>query len=238
MKSIAVIIPAYNESKSIADVIAEIKDAIPDSKIVVVNDCSTDNTEQVVKGLGETVLSLPHNLGIGGAVQTGLRYARDNGYQIAVQVDGDGQHIAGEIEKLEGPIKKGEADVVIGSRFLGVGEFKSTFARRVGIKLISMVNSILTSTKITDNTSGFRAYNRNAISFLSEHYPQDYPEPVAVVELHRNKFKIAEVPVLMRERQGGTSSIGAISSIYYMIKVLVASTIAFSRSPVSKSKGE
>jgi len=236
MDKVAVIIPAYNESENISQVIDEIREHQKHAKIVVVNDCSADDTETVVKRSGEVVLSLPFNLGIGGAVQTGLKYARDNDYDIAVQVDGDGQHMASEIEQLLAPIRDGKVDVVIGSRFLGIGDFKSTFARRIGIRFISVVNSMLTHFKITDNTSGFRAYNKRAIAFLSEHYPQDYPEPVAVVELFRNKFRVTEVAAKMRERQSGTSSIGAFGSIYYMVKVLVANLIAVSRKPVENKK--
>jgi glycosyltransferase involved in cell wall biosynthesis len=231
---LVVIIPAFNESSNIARVISETKSSQPSAKIVVVNDCSTDDTEAIVKSVNETALSLPCNLGIGGAVQTGLRFAQDEGYEAAVQVDGDGQHIPSEIEKLMTPIVRGEADVVIGSRFLSSDSFRSTFARRVGIRILSVVNSALTGSRITDSTSGFRAYNRRAICFLSEHYPQDYPEPIAVIDLFRNGYRIVEVPVKMRERQGGTSSISAVKSIYYMTKVLVASLIAFTRKPVSK----
>jgi glycosyltransferase involved in cell wall biosynthesis len=231
---LVVIIPAFNESANIARVISETKSSQPSAKIVVVNDCSTDDTEAIVKSVNETVLSLPCNLGIGGAVQTGLRFAQDGGYEAAVQVDGDGQHISSEIEKLMIPIVQDEADVVIGSRFLSRGSFRSTFARRVGIRILSVVNSALTGSRITDSTSGFRAYNQRAICFLSEHYPQDYPEPIAVIDLFRNGYRIVEVPVKMRERQGGTSSISAVKSIYYMTKVLVASLIAFTRKPVSK----
>ncbi len=234
MPRVLIIIPAYNESENIGRVIGDIREHQPDVELVVINDCSSDDTEAVVIAAGETVLSLPYNLGIGGAVQTGLRYARDRGFDIALQVDGDGQHPASEIEKTIAPIVSGEADVVIGSRFLGEGEFKSSFSRRIGIKIISLFNSILTGMKITDNTSGFRAYDKAAISFLADHYPQDYPEPVAVIELFRNGFRIREVPAVMREREAGTSSIGPLGSIYYMIKVIVANLIAFSRKPVNR----
>lgn len=236
MAKIAAIIPAYNEEANIRKVIRDIKSQDIEIKVIVVNDCSTDNTERIVREEGETVLNLPSNLGIGGAVQTGMRYAHERGYEIAVQVDGDGQHPASEIKSLIEPIEAGEADVVIGSRFLGKGDFQSSFARRIGIRIISMVNSILVGQRISDNTSGFRAFNRKAIDFLSEHYPQDYPEPVAVVELFRNGFRIREVPVRMREREGGESSISFISSIYYMIKVLTASLVAFTRKPVVKKE--
>ncbi|MCK4655413.1 MAG: glycosyltransferase family 2 protein [candidate division Zixibacteria bacterium] len=234
MPKIAAIIPAYNEAENIGGVIREIKEHHPEIKIVVVNDASTDNTEAVVMESGETVLTLAHNLGIGGAVQTGLRYAAENDYDIAIQVDGDGQHIPAEIDKLTDPILAGDADVVIGSRFLGVGNFKSSLSRKLGIRVISLVNSILVGSKTTDNTSGFRAHNKRAIAFLSEHYSQDYPEPVAVIELFRNRFRVMEVPTRMRERERGSSSIGALNSIYYMIKVIMANVIAFSRKPASK----
>jgi len=232
MVRIAAIIPAYNEEANIHRVIRDIRSQDIDIKVVVVNDCSTDSTESIVRREGETVLNLTNNLGIGGAVQTGMRFARDEGYDIALQVDGDGQHPASEIKALIEPIRNGNVDVVIGSRFLGKGDFQSSFARRIGIRIISLVNSILVGQRISDNTSGFRAFNRRAIEFLSEHYPQDYPEPVAVVELFRNGFRIAEVPVRMLEREGGESSISSISSIYYMVKVLTASLVAFTRKPV------
>lgn len=233
MPRIVVIIPAYNEEASVGRVIAEINECQPDIDIVVVNDASTDNTESTVREAGQTVLSLPYNLGIGGAVQTGLRYAFERGFDIAVQVDGDGQHIPAEIGKLIGPVLDDQADVVIGSRFLGAADFRSSVARKIGIRVISFINSFLVGSKVTDNTSGFRAYNRKAIAFLSKHYPQDYPEPVAVVELFRNRFRVVEVPARMRERSGGSSSIGVLNSIYYMIKVIVANFIAFSRKPVA-----
>jgi glycosyltransferase involved in cell wall biosynthesis len=234
MPRIAAIIPAYNEAENIGRVIREIKEHQPAIKIVVINDASTDSTEAIVRDSEETVLTLPHNLGIGGAVQTGLQYANDKGYDIAIQVDGDGQHIPAEIGKLIDSLVADKADVVIGSRFLGVGEFKSSLSRRLGIRVIAFVNSLLTGARTTDNTSGFRAYNRRAIAFLSEHYPQDYPEPVAVVELFRNRLRVVEVPARMRERERGTSSIGTLNSVYYMIKVILASLIAFSRKPVVK----
>lgn len=230
------IIPAYNEADNIKSVVADLREHQPGLEIVVVNDCSTDNTAEVARCLSVTVLDLPINLGIGGAVQTGLKYARTNGCELAIQFDGDGQHLASEIESIIAPALAGEADVVIGSRFIGDGDYKSPLARRLGIRLLQVINSVLIGSKITDNTSGFRAFNRRAIEFLSEYYPQDYPEPQAVIELHRNKFKIIEVPVRMTERQHGRSSISAHRSLYYMIKVILANLIAISRKPV-KSKG-
>lgn len=231
---ICAVIPAFNEEKNIRAVIEDIRHHHPSIHIVVVNDASTDKTESIVRELGETVLSLPINLGIGGAVQTGLKYARDTGCDFAIQFDGDGQHQAGEIAKILTPVIDGEADVVIGSRFLGAGAYKSGFWRRIGIGIFRMVNSLMVGRRITDNTSGFRACNRAAIAFLARFYPQDYPEPEAVIELFRNRFRVREVPVIMHERRGGDSSIRLSGSLYYMIKCLIANVIAFSRKPVDK----
>ena len=233
---ICAIIPAYNEEHNIGPVIEDIRKHQPHIKIVVINDASRDKTEVVVRQMGATVLSLPINLGIGGAVQTGLIYARDAGFDFAIQFDGDGQHLAAEIDKILTPVIEGKADVVIGSRFLDAGGYRSRFVRRIGIRIFQMVNSLMVGSKITDNTSGFRAYNHKAIAFLARYYPQDYPEPEAVIELYRNRFRIREVPVVMRERASGDSSIRLSRSLYYMVKCLMANLIAFSRTPISKEK--
>jgi glycosyltransferase involved in cell wall biosynthesis len=231
---ICAVIPAYNEEENILAVIREIRELYPAAKIVVVNDASTDGTENVVRATGETILNLPINLGIGGAVQTGLMYAREFGHDYVVQVDGDGQHPASEIGKILEPVINGKADVVIGSRFLGTGDYKTGLPRRIGMRIFQAANSIMTGRKITDNTSGFRAYNREALTFLARYYPQDYPEPETVIELFRNGFRIKEVPVNMRRRSGGISSISPSRSLYYMIKCLIANVIAFSRKSVAK----
>lgn len=225
---ICAIVPAYNEEDNIASVIADLRGHRPEIDIVVVNDCSKDGTEEIARGLNVTVLSLVVNLGIGGAVQAGLIFARDRGCGYALQFDGDGQHMASEIVQLLKPILTGEADVVIGSRFLGDGEFRSSHIRRLGIRLISLVNRLLTGVRILDSTSGFRAYSRAALCFLADHYSQDFPEPEAVVQLARNRFRIREVPVQMRARSGGRSSIGPSYSVYYIIKVLLSNIIGSS----------
>lgn len=235
---IVVIIPAYNEERNIGGVLREVRAAQPSAHVVVVNDGSTDDTKGVAEREGATVLELPINLGIGGAVQTGFLYADSQNYDIAIQIDGDGQHVPSYIGDLIEPIGQGKADVVIGSRFLDRGGFKSTFFRRVGIYAFSLLNSILIGQKITDNTSGFRAYNRRAIRFLSTNYPYDYPEPEAVILLGRNNFKIAEVPVRMREREHGRSSITRFRTVYYMVKVVLASCIDVFRKPVQKRGGD
>lgn len=233
-ETVCIIVPAYNESASIVRVIEDLRDHVPRAEIVVVNDCSTDNTESLARQAGVTVVSLPFNLGIGGAVQTGLKYALKAGYDIAVQFDGDGQHLAEEIQVLVAPIRSGAADVAIGSRFGGREGYSPPFFRKLGISILKHTNRMLTGKNIADNTSGFRACNRRALGFLAEYYPQDYPEPQAVVELVRNGFRLVEVPVRMRERHAGGSSIGMLASVYYMIKVLLSNTIASSRRPVEK----
>lgn len=223
MKIIA-IVPSFNEEKNIVNVIKSIKNENSMIDILVVNDGSDDKTGELAESTGQAfVVNLPCNLGIGGAVQTGFKFAKKNNYDIAFQIDGDGQHIPSEINKLIGPIKKQEADVVIGSRFYQKHEgFKSSVVRRIGIKVFEIVNSLLIKQRITDNTSGFRAYNTKAIHFLADNYPTDYPEPEAIILLGRNGFRLKEVFVGMKERTGGGSSITGFKSIYYMIKVLLA----------------
>ncbi len=236
--TLAIIVPAYNEEQSIAAVIADIRTHQPQADIVVVNDSSRDQTEHVARAAGVTVLSLSSNLGIGGAVQTGLIYARNEGYQYAAQFDGDGQHIASEIARLLEPLRSDEVDVVIGSRFLGDSVYRSSFPRRAGIRLVSIVNRLLTGHRILDNTSGFRAYNRKAIAFLADNYPQDYPEPEAVVQLARAGFRIREVPARMQVRVSGRSSIRGIThSLYYVAEVLLSNIIGTSESGRQKDNG-
>ncbi len=220
---ILAIVPAYNESNNIRKVILDLKKHCHNADVLLVNDCSTDKTYKIADKYADYIVDLPINLGIGGAVQTGFVFARDNNYDIAFQFDGDGQHNAEEVKILIDSIQSGNADVVIGSRFLREDEgFKSTVLRRIGIKIFSFINSLLIKQYITDNTSGFRAYNLKAIKFLSDNYPSDYPEPEAVIMLGKKNFKILEVPVLMKKREKGKSSITGVYSFYYMIKVLLA----------------
>ena len=223
------IVPAYNESESIAIVVTDLRDNVPGCDIVVVDDHSTDDTSARVRSSGAGLLRLPFNLGIGGAVQTGFRYARRCGYRFAFQFDGDGQHPADHVPLLLAPLERGEADVVIGSRFLEGKGFQSTALRRIGIRIFEALNRITSGHRITDTTSGFRAYNDRAISFLADNYPSDYPEVEAITLLARNGFRIVEVPVVMRDRQGGVSSIGTARSLYYMAKVTLAALISTSK---------
>jgi len=220
-----IIIPAYNEEENLPGVIEDLKDHLDEidmNHIVIIDDGSIDQTTEVAKSLGATVITFPYNLGIGGAVQTGFLYAAQNDYEIVLRCDGDGQHRADQISRLIEPVLTGRVDVVIGSRFLVEKSYDTPFLRNIGIKLFSVINSVIIGQKITDSTSGFRAYNRKAIKFLAKHYPQDYPEPEALVILKKNGFRLAEVPVEMRQRMRGKSSITFFSALYYMIKVCFA----------------
>ncbi len=219
-----IIIPAYNESDTIAAVIDSLDDLALELDILVINDGSEDDTAGRARaGKRAGVIDLACNLGIGGAVQTGFIYAAHHDFDIAVKFDGDGQHLASEIEVLLQALQVKEVDVVIGSRFLTDGGFRSTFSRRLGIRLLELVNSFCLGRRLHDNTSGFRAYNRRAIEFLAENYPAiDYPEPEEVVLLARNGFNIVETAVAMAPRQGGNSSISPGRSLHYMAKVLLA----------------
>ena len=222
MERLLIIIPAYNEERAIGNVLEDISTHYPSADVIVINDGSADATSDVVRKCGVPVIELPHNLGIGGAMQTGYKYAREKGYNVAIQCDGDGQHRADQLESIVKPVFDGDADMVIGSRFLGEKGYQSKLTRLVGIKFLSVLLSFLCRTKITDPTSGFRAVNSKLIEFYSNYYPEDYPEPEAVILLHRAGFRVKEVPTLMKERETGRSSITAIRAIYYMIKVFLA----------------
>jgi glycosyltransferase involved in cell wall biosynthesis len=220
-------------------VIERIHDHFPEGDILVVNDGSTDLTSEKAKGASAVVLDLPINLGIGGAVQTGYQYAYEKGYEIAVQVDGDGQHDPKEIPKLIEVLEKKEADVAIGSRFVGVPSYKGSAMRKVGISVLAQVISVMTGQKVTDPTSGFRAASRNAIRLFAHNYPQDYPEPEVIVLLSRCGLKVKEVPATVYQRESGESSITKIRAIYYMVKVLLAIFVTSFRSrPPAIRRGE
>jgi glycosyltransferase involved in cell wall biosynthesis len=228
MRTIA-IVPARNEAGCIGDVVEGIRAFDASCEVLVVDDGSTDRTAALARAAGARVVSLPFNLGIGGAVQTGFKVAHEEGFDVAVRLDGDGQHIAGELPKLLSPIREGTADIVVGSRFAGSKEYRPPFARRVGIKLFAGVVSLLTRQRVTDTTSGFQACNRKAIRLFAGDYPHDYPEVEATVMVFKHRLRLAEVPVSMRERGAGTSSIGGLRSVYYAIKVLLAVLMAVSR---------
>ena len=217
-----IIIPAYNEQDSILTTIEDIRQHAHDVDYVVINDCSTDNTKAILKNAGINTVNLPINLGIGGGVQTGYQYALENGYDIAIQFDGDGQHMAEYLHDLMAPIERGEANVTIGSRFIKKEGFQSSALRRFGIVFLSRLIKMLCGVRVHDVTSGMRAVDRQTIALFAEDYAQDYPEPEAIVASNLAGATIMEVPVQMRERQGGKSSIHSLKSIYYMIKVSIA----------------
>lgn len=217
-----IIVPAYNEEESLPGVIRDLRDHLPAADIIVVNDGSRDRTSAVAREFGVIVLNLPFNLGIGGAMQAGYLYAADRDYDVAVQFDGDGQHRAEEIRKLLGPLAGNGADLVIGSRFVQRGGYRAPIMRRIGMKIFSFVLSCILENPVTDTTSGFRAANKRVITFFSRFYPEDYPEVEALVLLHKQGLRITEVPVGMRERTGGRTSITPGKSVYYMLKVLLA----------------
>lgn len=217
-----VIIPAYNESASIKKTVEEIKNKASDFDYVVINDCSTDNTRQICEENNFNIINLPINLGIGGAVQTGYRYAYNEGYDYAVQVDGDGQHDPEFLNVMASYLEEKNLDMVIGSRFIKKEGFQSSSARRLGIRYFTALIKLLTKKVITDPTSGLRMVNRDVIKIFAYDYPKDYPEPESVVAILRQGKKVEEIPVIMRERTGGISSISLKKSVYYMIKVSLA----------------
>jgi glycosyltransferase involved in cell wall biosynthesis len=217
------IVPARNEEGAIGGVVAEIRSFDPLLDVVVVDDGSTDRTAALAAAEGAAVVRLPYNLGIGGAVQTGFKYALEHGYDVAVRLDGDGQHDPQQIPQLLAPLERGDADVVVGSRFAGGNaDYRPPFARRAGIRWFAKLVSLLTRQKLTDTTSGFQAVNARAIRLFAADYPHDYPEVEAVVMVVRHKLRILEVPASMRGRETGASSITALRSLYYAIKVTLA----------------
>jgi glycosyltransferase involved in cell wall biosynthesis len=233
MKRIAVLIPAYNEASAIESVIRDIR-LLPKSPnlildVVVINDCSSDDTSERAAGMNCTVLDLPINLGIGGAVQTGIRYANENGYDLAVQIDGDGQHPPEELIRLIEAQQNHGWNVVIGSRFIDKAGFQSSRLRRTGIRYFRALNRLLTGLDISDCTSGFRLLDRKAMALAQGYYPDEYPEPESVVYFARHHLRIGEVAVAMKARQGGVSSIRYLNSLYYMIKVSLAILFTFIR---------
>lgn len=230
------IIPAYNEQDNILRTVNKIKEHSSELDYIVINDCSTDSTKQVLEENNINHINLLRNLGIGGAVQTGYKYAYDNNYDIAIQFDGDGQHDINYVQNICKPVISGQADMCIGTRYLdkSKSEFQSTFMRRLGSRIISGFIKILTHKKITDPTSGFRAVNKNIIKEFAQEYPKDYPEPESEVSLLVNGYKITEVPVSMNEREAGVSSLtkNIWKPIDYMVKVVLAiivDSISFKR---------
>lgn len=220
-----IIIPAHNEEKNLPGLFRALKNTEGDFDIIVVNDCSDDDTESVCRAHGIKVISLPVNIGIGGAVQTGYQYALSHGYDIAIQLDGDGQHDPGYIPLFIKKIREG-FHLCIGSRFIRKEGFQSSRTRRIGIRFFSFLIKLLTGFEITDPTSGYRACSREVIRLFAGDYPKDYPEPETVVTVLKNRLKVTEIPVVMKARENGASSITRIKCLYYMVKVTIAIIIA------------
>ena len=221
-----VIIPAYNEAGNIEKTVRDIMEHAKDFDYVIINDCSKDNTLDICKQNGFHVVSLPVNLGIGGGVQTGYLYAFRNGYDIAVQFDGDGQHNAEYLDEMAKKLEQEELDMVIGSRYITKEGFQSSGIRRVGIRYFTFLIKLVTGKKITDPTSGMRMVNRRTLALFAMEYPKDYPEPESVTTLLKRKMRVEEIPVVMNERSSGVSSISMKKSVYYMVKVTLAILIA------------
>lgn len=216
------IVPAYNEESNICRVIDEIKEKANYLDILLVNDASTDQTLKIVEASGVTVVSHSSNLGIGGAVQTGFKYAVEHQYDIALQIDSDGQHEPQRVEDLIDPIIKNESDIVIGSRYLNKGGFSASLMRRIGIWLFSSITSLIIKQRITDVTSGFRAYNKKALQFCSIEYPIDFPDAEAILLFKVAGLRIKEIPITMKKRFAGTSSTGTFKSVYYPFKNIIS----------------
>ena len=230
-----VIIPCYNEQDSIVKVVDNLKKNAPDVDYLIVNDCSTDNTEKILKENGYNYINNPINLGIGGGVQAGYKYAMQYGYDIAVQMDGDGQHDPKYLNAVIEPVAQGKYDMAIGSRFIEKEGFQTSFMRRLGINIISAFIFVLTGKRVKDTTSGFRACNKKLIDFFAANYADDYPEPEAIMACLACGYSVGEVAVVMEERQGGVSSISSFKSAYYMIKVCLALIVG--RISYGKKKG-
>jgi glycosyltransferase involved in cell wall biosynthesis len=238
MTRVVAVVPAFEEEAAIGAVVAEITAFDPSIDVVVVDDGSSDGTGAAAAAAGATIVRLPFNLGIGAAVQTGFRWALERDYDLAVRLDGDGQHDPAELPKLLAPIERDEADVVTGSRFREDEDgYRPPLGRRVGITWFARLVSLLSGQRVTDTTSGFQALNRSGIELFARDYPSDYPEVEATVLLLKHRMRLAEVPVRMREREHGSSSITFVRSVYYAIKVTLALFVAMGRRYAVPSEG-
>jgi hypothetical protein len=234
------IVPAYNEADAIGSTVRDLQRHAPDFDVLVIDDGSTDDTARCASSAGALVLRHPFNLGIGGAVQSGYQFALERGYEVAVQVDGDGQHDARQIGDLLQALRSDPAiNMVTGSRFLQQCDgYQSTASRRLGIRIFARMLSMVTGRRVTDPTSGFRMCDRNGIELFARDYPHDYPEVEAVLMVHFHRLNTIEVPVRMRSRQGGVSSIRSTASAYYMIKVLLAVFVGLLRARPVVERGD
>jgi glycosyltransferase involved in cell wall biosynthesis len=233
------IVPAYNEAGMVGRVVRDIERNAPGFDVLVVDDGSTDRTAAEAEAEGAVVIRHPYNLGIGGAMQSGYRYAFKRGYDLAIQVDGDGQHDPGEISALLRTLETDGVDMASGSRFLDDSGYRAPVGRRLGIRIFSVILSAVCGQRVTDPTSGFRLCNRRAIELFARDYPHDYPEVEAILMVHAHRLRMREVPVRMHHRSDGRSSITSGESVYYMIKVTLAIFVGlFRRRPVPEAGAE
>jgi glycosyltransferase involved in cell wall biosynthesis len=226
---ILVVVPAFNEEQTIREVIRNIRSHLPGADILIVDDGSNDATGTIAREEKVLLLEHPYNMGIGATMQTGFHYAVQKGYDIAVQIDGDGQHNPASLSSIVQPILDGESNLVIGSRYLQRKGFQSTFLRKSGIRFFSLLIWVFIGRKVTDPTSGFRAMDRKVIELFSRDYPSDYPEVEALISAYKNGLVFEEIPTVMNHRQGGISSIGILSALYYMVKVTLSVSIGLLR---------
>lgn len=236
-RRVVAVVPAFDEEAAIGAVVTGIREFDSEIDVVVVDDGSGDGTGDAADAAGAVVVRLPFNLGIGAAVQTGFRYALEQDYDVAVRLDGDGQHDPTELPKLLEPLERDEADVVTGSRFREAGSYRPPLGRRLGITWFAKLVSLLSRQRVTDTTSGFQALNRAAISLFARDYPSDYPEVEATVLLLKHRLRLTEVQVEMRERETGSSSITFLRSLYYAIKVTLALFVGIARRSAVPTKG-
>jgi glycosyltransferase involved in cell wall biosynthesis len=222
LKQSLVIIPAFNEEAALPSLLQELREAATDTDVVVINDNSVDGTARVARQHGAAVLDLPCNLGVGGAVQAGFRYARNKGYRFVIRCDGDGQHPPSEIPRLIAAMQTGQFDMVVGSRFLENESYKSTALRYIGIRGLAFMLSVICRARITDPTSGFQMLNRPMLCYFAHAYPLDYPEPESIALLRRQGYRFGEVATRFRPRITGKSSIESWGALYYMVKVGLA----------------
>jgi glycosyltransferase involved in cell wall biosynthesis len=223
MNKYLVLIPAFNEGAVISTVLSDVKTSLPEADILVVNDGSTDQTYDIAKNAGVMVLDIPCNIGYGGALQTGFRFASEHGYQYVITMDGDAQHDPVSAHNLMEVMDRSGADVVVGSRFLS-GHYRMPFARRIGVWLFSRIAYLHTGARFTDPTSGFQLLNRKAFSYFSEgnNYPLDYPDVNIIMALHKMKFRVTEAPVTMREKRGGKSMHSGVKPLFYVVRMFLA----------------
>lgn len=236
---VLVLIPCYNEQENIVRVVERLRATCPWAEYLVINDCSTDHSADLLRSHGYNFLDLPVNLGIGGGIQCGYLYSVRNGYDITVQMDGDGQHDPAYLSTVVEPVAAGKLDMCIGSRFITHEGFQTSFMRRLGIQLLSGMIRVLCGRKVLDVTSGFRATNAEMTAFFAHHYATDYPEPEAVLAASLAGYRVGEAPVVMHERLGGVSSISAVKSVYYMLKVslsLIIDRLAISRHSLRRKR--